>query len=239
LRIAWIQHVPFEGLGSIERWAFARGHDLEAVRPYRGTFSHPADFDLLLVMGGPMRACDAEAFPWLAEETAFVRDAADSGSAVLGICLGAQLLSQALGGDVTRNRFREVGWFDVGLTADGVRSPVFGTLPLRFPAFHWHGDTFSVPPGCVLTAGSEACAHQAFECDGGRLVGMQFHLEMTSQGAEALIAECPSDLEGGPHVQPAEDLLMHEARFSEANELMAGLLDAMVAAHVTRRGAGA
>lgn len=239
MRVVWIQHVPFEGLGSIEQWAMSRGHSLERVTPRHGAFAHPGDADMLVVMGGTMGATEFAEYPWLGEEMAYLRHCVDSGRLVLGICLGAQLLSAALGGRVTRNRNPEIGWFDVELTAEGVRSPVFGVLPRRFPAFHWHGDKFSAPPGATCVAWSEACPDQAFECDDGRVLGLQMHLEVTPGAVEALIAECGRDLSGGSYVQSAAEMMERPARCTDANELMAALLEAMVARHATRGGADA
>lgn len=228
MRIAWLQHVPFEGLGVIGEWASERDHALERVALFERGFAHPAPFDMLVVMGGPMSVGDELEHPWLAEEKAFIRRAVADGRFVLGVCLGAQLLAAALDAEVTRNAEREIGWFDVDLTTEGRVSNVLGVLPERLEAFHWHGDTFGIPVGAVRTASSEACANQAFELDGGRVTGVQFHLEVTPDGVRDLVSACGSDLDGGPYVQSEDAVLGSSSQFDAAGARMRALLDAMV-----------
>ena len=109
---------------------------------------------------------------------------------MLGVCLGAQLVADVLGGQVSRGEHPEIGWYTVELTETGRAIPVFAGFPERFTALHWHGDTFAIPPGAVHVASSEACANQAFTHDGGRVVGLQFHLEETRESL-ALLRERP------------------------------------------------
>jgi GMP synthase-like glutamine amidotransferase len=227
MHVHHLQHVPFEGLGRIAPTLLARGHRLTATHLYAGQPLPPlAACDWLIVMGGPMGVDDTGAYPWLAAEKRFIEAALDTGKRVLGICLGAQLIAQALGGEVTRNAWREVGWYDV-TRATGVAATRFAAvLPERFAAFHWHGDTFSLPPGSTALGASEACVNQGFIL-GERVVGLQFHLEMTAQGAAALVAHCAADLAPGPFVQPAAALLAESSRFARGHRIMDELLRAL------------
>src|SRR6185369_13107145 len=99
---------------------------------------------------------------WLREEKRALRAALDSGKPVLGLCLGSQLMSEVLGGIVTRNTHREIGWWPVERLPGLASDPVASCFPDWFRTFHWHGDTFSIPPGAVSLFRSEGCAHQGF-----------------------------------------------------------------------------
>ena len=161
MRVHVFQHVPFEGPGSVAQWAHARGAAL-TVTPLLEPHSLPelGAVDVLVVLGGPMSVHDEACLPWLRDEKHFIGDAIASGTPVLGICLGAQLIAAALGARVYAGAKREIGWF-----------PVYGLdhaeQAFRFPdvvnAFHWHGETFDLPTGATLLARSEACACQAFQ----------------------------------------------------------------------------
>ncbi|MGE4298876.1 MAG: type 1 glutamine amidotransferase [Desulfovibrionaceae bacterium] len=206
MRIHTIEHVPFEGPAGIAAHAATHGHPLHRTRLYAGdAFPALDSFDLLAVMGGPMSVHDTLQFPWLAREKTFLRQAVDAGRAVLGICLGAQLLAESLGGAVTRSPQPEIGWHPVTLTPDAAASPAFAGLPSAFTAFHWHGETFSIPPGATHLASSAACAHQAFAVD-GRLVGLQFHFETTAESMERLITHCAGEIIPGPHVHTPDQM---------------------------------
>jgi GMP synthase-like glutamine amidotransferase len=225
--IHWLQHVEFEGLGSIEGWARERGHGLSRIRLFAGDPLPELDgVDLLIVMGGPMGVHDEEQYPWLMEEKAFLREVIRAGVPVLGICLGAQLLAHVLGAEVRANGEKEIGWFSVlradGVEAGGVPEALARILPTHKKVFHWHGDTFSLPAGAVRLYSSAACVNQAFVLD--RVIGLQFHLETTPAALAALVENCRPELVPGPWVQSEEEILAGGA-FAEITILMEGLLD--------------
>lgn len=226
-KIHWFQHVPFEGLGSIEPWMRAQGHALDCTRLHAGEMPPPEpDYDWLIVMGGPMNIYEEREYPWLAAEKRAIRAAIDGGRQVLGICLGAQLIADALGARVTRNKQKEIGWFPVELTAEAAAAAPFVDFPPRFEAFHWHGDHFELPPGAVHAARSEACAQQAFVWQ-ERIVGLQFHLETTAASAGALIDNAGHELVSAPWIQQAGQMLAGPERFMHLNALMDRLLAGM------------
>lgn len=224
MRLHYLQHVPFEDLANIEIWAKDRGHSLSKTLLYDGEPTPDLDkFDWLVIMGGPMNIYDEETFPWLAREKRFIKRSITSDKIVLGICLGAQLIADVLGGGVRRNEHREIGWHRVSLTPEGLRSRIFGALPGQFTAFHWHGDTFEIPPGAVRTAESRACPNQAFEV--GKTIGLQFHLESSMDSIDHLIENCRDELAGGEFVQQPEELMGGTRCFIEINRLMEKLMD--------------
>jgi GMP synthase-like glutamine amidotransferase len=223
MRAHYLQHVPFEGLGSIAAWLDAAGYTTTGAHLYRSaTLPRPDDFDLLIIMGGPMSVHDEADFPWLAAEKQLIRQAIAARRAVLGVCLGAQLIAAALAAPVYRHRFKEIGWF-----------PIFGAGPedgsaFRFPAatevFHWHGDTFDLPPGAIRLAGSEGCENQAFQL-GDRVIGLQFHLETTPEAVRAMIAHGRAELAPARFVQPETSILAAPPeQYRAINRLMADVL---------------
>ena len=166
-------------------------------------------------------------YPWLAAEKAFIATAIGAGKAVLGICLGAQLIAAVLGGPVSKGAQPEIGWYPVELTPEGRGLPLFAAFPVRFTALHWHGDTFSIPPGATHVASSAACANQAFAYDGGRVVGLQFHLEETRESLAQLVDNAGGELVQDDWIATPEELLAPEAPFAPCRELLFSLLDAM------------
>ena len=116
MKIVWIQHESFEGPEYIREWAKNRGHEISGVMAFDNQPLPALDtFDLLVVMGGPMSVHDDAIFPWIQTEKRFLKEAITAGKSILGICLGAQLLADALGAGVRKNLYREIGWFDVRL----------------------------------------------------------------------------------------------------------------------------
>lgn len=227
MRVLCVQNVWFEGPGGIADWASARGHTFEVARPFDDAAQHPGEFDLLVVMGGPMNIYQEQEHPFLAEEKQLISLAIEDGKRVLGVCLGSQLVADVLGGKVTRGKQPEIGWYPVALNAAGQASPVLGRLPDQFAALHWHGDTFAVPPGATLLASSTACENQAFEFDDGRVVGVQFHLETTRESLGVLVENAGTDLAQGEWVASAEEILAPDAPFAASRELLFTLLDGL------------
>lgn len=226
-RIHWLQHAEHEELGCIGPWLKQRGHRVTRSRLYLAEPVPAAgDFDWLIVMGGPMNIYEHERYPWLVPEKALIRDACVTNKKILGICLGAQLVADALGARVSRNAHQEIGFFDVSLADEGGSYSLFADFPAVFPAFHWHGDTFSIPDGCQNLMKSDACVNQAFAC-GDRVVGIQFHLEVTRPDAARWLAL--EQLEPERYVQPAAEILRDSARFDANNALMLRLLERLEA----------
>jgi GMP synthase-like glutamine amidotransferase len=195
MRVHWFQHVEFEGLGLIEPWLRARGHAISVTRWWAGESAPPPPaYDWLIVMGGPMNIYQHRDHPWLVAEKAALATALAADQRVLGCCLGAQLIADVLGGKVMQNAQREIGWWPITPTVGVAASPFALSAPAT--VLHWHGDTFTLPPGCVQLARSEACAQQAF-ARGARVLGLQFHLEMGAAAVTAIAEGCADELVGG------------------------------------------
>jgi len=216
-------HVPFEGLGSIEPWLRSNGWALGATRFYTpDPLPQAGDIDLLVVMGGPMSVNDESVHPWLVQEKRFIRQCIDAGKPVLGVCLGAQLIAAAMDARVYPGRAKEIGWFPIeAVPADGA---VTFRFPPRVEVFHWHGETFDLPPGAVRLARSEACENQAFQL-GRSVIGLQFHLETTAESARSMASSCRDELVPSQFVQSEAQILGAEAgRYRVVNDLMSEVL---------------
>jgi GMP synthase-like glutamine amidotransferase len=222
-----LQHVPFEGAGSIGFWLNRSGFEVTHTYFFENAVFPPmGDIDLIIVMGGPMSVNDEIALPWLQAEKKFIREMVRSGVAVLGVCLGAQLIANALGARVYSNRQKEIGWFPVEADS-GVRD-VF-VFPREFTAFHWHGETFDLPDGAVRLAKNETCENQAFQI-GRKVIGLQFHLEATRESVKALLDNCRSELgDGGRYIQTESELKrVDNATYARINNIMDDVLSYLV-----------
>ncbi|WP_234571072.1 type 1 glutamine amidotransferase [Rhodohalobacter sp. 614A] len=223
MRAHYLQHVSFEGLGTIEAWLLDQGFEITGTRFFESTIlPDPNDIDVLIIMGGPMSVNEEEKYPWLVEEKKFIREMIDTGKPILGICLGAQLIASALGSKVYPNSEKEIGWFPVTSVLPETSSCF--TFPYSLSVFHWHGETFDLPKEATLLAGSNACKNQAFQI-GPSVIGLQFHLEMTPDVVQALVANCRDELVPSTFVQSEQEILSANAnRYKITREVMNRLL---------------
>jgi len=226
VRIHVLQHVDFEGLGHIGAWIDKQGHPLTLTRLFAGDPLPRLDgFDRLVIMGGPMNIYEDDRYPWLAAERALIRAAVEAGKSAVGVCLGAQLLADALGSKVFAGANKEIGWWPVRLCANALDGGLLADLPEQPTVFHWHGDTFDVPPGAVHLAESEGCRSQAFVFD-NRILGLQFHLESTPDTVRSILAHCGHELIPARYVQSeAEILAADPALFADVNRMLETLLN--------------
>ncbi len=225
MEIHVLQHVDFEGPAYLEDWAAARGHRLKTIRADRDPLPDPSSTEFLIVLGGPMSVRDEASLPWLTAEKRCLEAMLRSERLVLGICLGAQLLADVLGGRVYHNPVREIGWFPVERAEGAAAAGFAGLLPWRFDAFHWHGETFELPLGAVHLARSAACENQAFLWS-RHVLALQFHLEVTPNSIQELVCHGAADLEGGgPWIQKPDEMVGDPGRFADAHRLLDTVLD--------------
>lgn len=228
MRIHCLQHVAFEGPASIAEWATAKDHAFRVTRLFEPEpLPTPDEFDWLIVMGGPMSAHDESRYAWLAAEKQLIKQTLIREKRMLGVCLGAQLLAEALGGRVFRGRSREIGWFPVRRGRDADSSAVFHDLPAEFVAFHWHGEAFDLPAGALHLAQSDGCDNQAFES--GSAVGLLFHLEVTRASVQALIEHCGQEIGTGAYEQSPDRMLADAEAFDRVRTMLWNLLERIAA----------
>jgi len=195
-----IQHVECEPMGLLEEILEENRIDYQYVRPYLGDPIPNPHFgiDCLILMGGPMSVNDHTAYSFLLEEDVLIRNCLREKVPILGICLGSQLLAKAAGATVRTGHIKEIGWRPIRLTPEAQADPVFAGMPEELPAFHWHGDTFDLPEGAVLLAGSDTYPHQAYRL-GYNAYGFQFHLEVDEPMVGQWCAAYPGDVQSIPY----------------------------------------
>ena len=223
MKVLVLQHVPFEGIGNMSHWLELQKAEVQYTRFFEDTSlpRNPKSFNLVIVMGGPMSANDELTIPWLKPEKRFIQKIIKLGIPLIGICLGAQLIASSLNARVYKNLQKEIGWFPIKAT---LNSKELFKFPDKCLVFHWHGETFDLPKGAVRLATSEACENQSFQL-GKKVIGLQFHLEMTSEGVSAILDKCKHELVPGPYIQTEAELKeVKNITYTEINRLMNKLL---------------
>ena len=220
MKVLAFRHVPFEGLGHIGPALEAHGIGCDYDDLYRDGVRDPdiSAYAGLIFLGGPMSANDP--LPHLDRERNLIARAVERGQPLLGICLGSQLIAHCLGADVHRNSEKEIGWFDLHFAAAAADDALFGGIRGPETVFHWHGETWELPPGAERLAWSQACPNQAFRA-GRNIYGLQFHLEVTP----AMIADWQAQDENCGDVCELSaplDPHAHSARQEELSNLVFG-----------------
>ena len=207
MRLHCLQHVPFEGLGTIADWAAQREHTTTFTRFYENdALPFLEAVDMLVILGGPMGVYSERDLPWLAAEKSFIEQAIAADKIVVGVCLGAQLIAEVLGGRVYRHTQPEIGWWPLHLTETGQTHTLTQGTPPTFTTFHWHHDTYDLPNGCINLAISQACAQQMF-IYGNKVLGLQFHAEATQRSVWEMIEKDAAQWPRGLFVQSPEEIL--------------------------------
>lgn len=229
MTIHYLQHAEGEGPGEIANWAAEKEYPLTGTHWYRGDVRpDPAEIDFLIVMGGGMNVDQHRDYPWLVTEKSLIAEVLAQGKPVLGICLGAQLIADAMGGKVYQNAQYEIGWFPVRMAAPAADHPAFAHFPKELIVLHWHGDTFDLPPGAKLLGSSQACRHQVFVC-GEKIVGLQFHPEVRPEDVRFFVQGETGPLPEGKYVQSFEEILAGDSHIPAVHKALRGVLDTMAA----------
>lgn len=173
------RHFPTEGPGYFSRFLDRQGIPHRTIKIDAGEPVPESIDDIpgLVLMGGPMSVNDP--LPWIPRVLGLIREAVNANVPVLGHCLGGQMLSKALGGHVRQNRAKEIGWLPISRVESREAEKWLAGLPPRFEVFHWHGETFSIPPGATHLLKSRHCRNQGFVL--GKHLGLQCHIEMTPE----------------------------------------------------------
>lgn len=226
MKIHFLKHTSLEGLGIIDEWVEENGHVLTGTHSYKHEqLPDPAAFDFLIVMGGPQSACDLARYSYLQEEIKLIQSAIEQDKHVLGICLGAQLISEALGAKAEKSPEKEIGCYPVQLTEAGKQDRIFKNFPEIFASLHWHYDMPGIPPGAELLAKSVGCPRQALRYS-DRVYGLQFHLEFNKNKMAALIKKAMHNLEQSTYTQTSQEIL--SVNFDEINYRMKLILDELI-----------
>lgn len=225
LRIHCFQHVHYEGLGCIAQWCKTNNHPVTYTRFFEECSIPEIDnYDWLIVMGGPMGIYDEEEFPWLKLEKQAIKEAIDANKTVIGICLGAQLIADALGEKVYHNKQKEIGWYNISLTTEALSTPIFSSFEPVFKVLHWHGDMFDIPENAIHLAESAACKNQAY-LFGKKVLGLQFHFEVTIESLTQMINYSRNSLIPESFIQSEREILDQADSIFDNNKKMHQILD--------------
>ncbi|GAB4187863.1 MAG: GMP synthase [Simkaniaceae bacterium] len=225
MKIQVIQHAPFEKLGVIKKWALEKKFELIIKQPFAGEIlDEDFDFDMLIILGGPQSILQKEEYPYLEEEKNFIQKTAMRDKKILGICLGAQLISEAFGASSEKSPNKEIGVFPVHLNETGRGDPLFQNFPDSFDSFHWHNDMMGIPSGAEVLAESSGCPRQIVKF-ADDIYGLQCHFEMTRENVLELMENCGEEYSQakGDWIQFPEDVFASD--FETMNTRMHFLLD--------------
>ncbi len=208
MKIHCLQHVSFENPGTLTDWAVMHQHSISYSYFFEKDYLLPSidEFDVLLIMGGPMNVDEEDQFPWLTAEKIFIKAVIDAGKKVIGICLGAQLIAAALGSKVYAGKEKEIGFFPVEFSNMALKHPLLNHFSNPYTVFHWHGDTFELPENAQLIASTDVCKHQAYII-GSNVLAFQFHFEMNETVVEDMMLYDGHELEEeGKYIQTKSEV---------------------------------
>jgi GMP synthase (glutamine-hydrolysing) len=192
-KILCIQNIACETLGTLEDLMRSEGYDISKIQARKDPIPKSAkEFLAIIILGGPMSVYDG--IKYLNEEKGLIRDAIQRKIPTLGICLGSQLIAEAIGGSVHKGIKKEIGWHKVTLTEKGLNSLFKGLNKTHFKVFQWHGDTYTLPPKTEILAYSNLYP-QAFRF--GTAYGLQFHLEVTTDMIRSWLREYEKEITEG------------------------------------------
>ena len=228
LRVHYFQHIAGEGFGSCYDYLKAHQAKITATEFFAlpvdlplelEALPHIDEVDLLIIMGGTMSVNDEANYPWLKLEKRWLRRYLSAGKPAIGLCLGGQLIANALGASVSRNQHQELGWMDVGRVSHVPEN--YFQIPEKINIMQWHSETFEIPRGGVRLAQNNVCQNQMYQI-GRNVLGFQFHPEMTPHALQLLIEnEEDSAAFNGQYVQPIAELKKTiKSKFEQGNQLL-------------------
>jgi GMP synthase (glutamine-hydrolysing) len=222
-KIYILKHVEFEGPGFIKDWLKKHDKCYETVNLYAGDSLPDLDTNQisgLIIMGGPMNIYKEDKYRWMKPEKDLIRYCIENEIPTLGICLGSQFIADALGSDVYRHKYKEIGWFKVNQIYDGS----FESELDEYTVFHWHGETFDAPEGSIHLFESEACEQQGFQY-GEHVIALQCHLELGRKEIKDLEKHLRPDLKKGRYVQKWDEIEhISDKKVKENKELLFNIL---------------
>ncbi len=228
MRLHYLQHVWFEDLGAIRDWAQEKEFTITRTAFFENeSLPKVEEIDWLIIMGGPMNIYEEDKYLWLKEEKEFIKKAINKNKIIIGICLGAQLIADVLGAKIFKNLHKEIGWFPVQKSNHDLPI-ILKNYPERLSVFHWHQDTFSLPPRAIRITENKTCLNQAFSFNNGKVLGFQYHTEMTKEGILRIIDQCKGEMKKGPYVQSETEILRNCDKVLLANTVLCNILNNLI-----------
>jgi GMP synthase (glutamine-hydrolysing) len=224
MKIQFILHETFEGPGCIEDWIRQKGWHAASSRTYlHESYPETDCYDWLIIMGGSMSTWEEKKYPWLKAEKDFILKSIESGKIVLGICFGAQLIAEVLGGKVYQAKEEEIGWYPVNLFKTNFPLQL-RTLEENPVVFHWHSDTFNLPLGAIHLASSQATKNQAFLYK-DKILALQYHHEVNDKSIGHMLDSMGSQPEKGRFVQTPQEIIAGMKHINGNHQTMFRILD--------------
>ncbi|PCI19892.1 MAG: amidotransferase [Piscirickettsiaceae bacterium] len=224
MKIHVLHHVYLPIKHGITQYLDASSHTVRHTYVHeKDIFPAVSDVDWLIVMGGPMSANDEKSCPWLIDEKLFIKDVIDAGKTVFGICLGAQLIANVLGARITKMKYPEFGWHPITPSPDIKDTLLADIFNQDLTLFHSHGEMFDIPPGAKKIASSQACPNQGFIYK-DRVIGIQFHPEITVELAALFTAHCDQTWKESPFCQHQHSTEKDNERFELSANTLAKLM---------------
>lgn len=224
MKILCITHADFETPGVIEQWALEKKYLFNIQRPYAGEVPS-GDFDCLIIMGGPQSPLNVDEAPYLLTEIGFIKNAIVNNKKILGFCLGAQLIGEALGAKTCKSPEKEVGVYPITFTQHGKNDPLLQGLPTTIPVIHWHNDMPGLTKDSVILASSAGCPRQIIRYQ-ENIYGFQCHLEITLEGIKTMIEVVPEDLTPSKFTQTSNELMQQD--YATIHRFMITILERFV-----------
>jgi len=226
MHIHFIQHMPFEHPATIADWAEEKNHTTTYTKVFEEvTFPLPDSFNMLVIMGGVMGVYEEDEYDWMLVEKAFIKNAINAKKKVFGVCLGAQLIAEALGAKVFPHTTKEIGWFEVEKV---ISHKLIQKLPQVFTTFHWHGDTFNLPENAIHLFKTGGCAQQGFVYN-DHVAGLQFHMEVKEDLLNGMTENERAELVKDKYVQTEDDIKSFAQQYiSQQKKFMYNFLDAFI-----------
>jgi len=232
MNIHFVMHEEFEAPGAFLTWVNQRNYSYSISKLYKHEklpLSKDVS-DMLVVMGGPQSPDTTNCSYFDAQkEMDLIKKYIDANKFVLGVCLGAQLIGEALGATFAHSPNKEIGVFPITLTQDGKKTPWLQNFPQTISVGHWHGDMPGLSADAKILATSNGCPRQIIQYS-PKVCALQCHLELTSELVKMLIKNSPNDFENAQlqlYIQTPEQIIAYD--YSEMNQLLFSLLDAMLA----------
>ncbi len=224
MHIHFIQHMPFEHPASIANWAKANNHITSYTKVFEdAAFPSTDTFDMLVIMGGVMGVYEENEYGWMPAAKAFIKKSIEAKKKVLGVCLGAQFIAEALGAKVFPHTIKEIGWLPVEKVTP---HKLTAKLPQTFTTFHWHGDTFTLPVNAVHLFKTEACTQQGFIYN-DHVAGLQFHMEVQEDLLNGMTEHERAELIKADYVQTEVEMKnLMQQYINQQQKMMYDLLDA-------------
>lgn len=198
-----LKNVPNEGPGTIEDFLVGNAIPYRIVEMPSEELPDAGDAETLVILGGYMSVNESGIYPFITKEVEMVKEFMGQGKKIFGVCLGAQIMAKALGAKVYAGPEKEIGWYDIELLDEGLRDPRITKLAIhpragdfwkKFKVFHWHGETFDIPPGAQRIARSILYPNQAFRY-GKNAYAFQFHIEVKKETIFEWLKNEPVDIE--------------------------------------------